>query len=95
MKINIKTNNGIKQVNCYKTQYKNIVIAELKDIGGDGCCYSITHYPTGVALCSKRYIRKKDVMQELHEVIEQIKNTEYGKNIKKYCKKYGIERINF
>lgn len=47
MKCNIRTiGRGVKEVQCYKTGYKNVVIAKV-----DEHCYSITHWQTGIALC--------------------------------------------
>lgn len=42
MKCNIRTiGRDIKEVQCYKTGYKNVVIAKV-----DEYCYSITHWQT-------------------------------------------------
>lgn len=68
MKCNIKTIGGIKEVQCYKTGYKNVVIAKV-----DEHCYSITHWQTGIALSYERYERKEDAMDDLPEVIEEVR----------------------
>ena len=74
MKCNIRScDRNTKEVQCYKTGYKNVVIAKV-----DEHCYSITHWQTGIALSCDRYKRKKDAMDDLPEVIE--------KNKKNKCK---------
>ena len=89
MKCNIRTiGRGVKEVQCYKTGYKNVVIAKL-----DEYCYSITHWQTGIALSYDRYKRKKDAMDDLPEVIEKIRKTKV--NIKQFCKRKELEQINF
>ena len=89
MKCNIRSCDGnTKEVQCYKTGYKNVVIAEV-----DEHCYSITHWQTGIALSCDRYKRKKDAMDDLPEVIEKIRKTNV--NIKQFCKERNLEQINF
>lgn len=89
MKCNIRTlERGVKEVPCYKTEYKNIVIAKL-----DEHCYSITHWQTGIALSLERYERKKDAVNAIPETIEKVKGTNL--NIKQYCKKHKLKQINF
>lgn len=68
MKCNIRTIGGVKEVQCYKTGYKNVVIAKVNEH-----CYSITHWQTGMALYYERYRRKKDAMNDLSEVIEEVR----------------------
>ena len=71
MKCNIRTcDRNTKEVQCYKTGYKNVVIAKVGEH-----CYSITHWQTGIALSYDRYKRKKDAMDDLPEVIEKIRKT--------------------
>ena len=88
MKCNIKTIGGIKEVQCYKTGYKNVVIAKV-----DEHCYSITHWQTGISLSHYRYWRKENAMDDLPEVIEKIRKTNV--NIKQFCKERNLEQINF
>lgn len=89
MKCNIRTcDRNTKEVQCYKTKYKNVVIAKL-----DEHCYSITHWQTGIALSFDRYKRKKDAMDDLPEVIEKVRKTNV--NIKQFCKKHKLKQINF
>lgn len=58
MLCNIRTiERGIKEVPCYKTEYKNVVITKI-----DEHCYSITHWQSGVSLSYDRYRRKKQSM---------------------------------
>lgn len=88
MKCNIRTTKGeIKEVPCYKTEYKNVVITKV-----DEHCYSITHWQTGVAL-SNSYRRRKDAFDDLSEVIEKIRKTKV--NIKQFCKENKLKQINF
>lgn len=89
MKCNIRTiKNEIKEVPCYKTEYKNVVITKI-----DEYRYSITHWQTGVALSSNRYRRRKDAFDDLPEVIEKIRKTKV--NIKQFCKENKLKQINF
>lgn len=88
MKCNIRTIGGIKEVQCYKTGYKNVVIAKV-----DEYCYSITHWQTGMALYYERYERKEDAMDCLSEVIEEVRKTNV--NIKQFCKEHKLKQINF
>lgn len=89
MKCNIRTiGRGVKEVQCYKTGYKNVVIAKV-----DEHCYSITHWQTGTALSYDRYRRKKDAMNDLSEVIEEVRKTNV--NIKQFCKEHKLKQINF
>ncbi len=86
---NIRTiERGTKEVPCYKTEYKNVVITKI-----DEHCYSITHWKSGVALSYDRYRRKKDAFDDLPEVIEKIRKTKV--NIKQFCKRKELEQINF
>lgn len=88
MKCNIKTIDGIKEVQCYKTGYKNVVIAKVVEH-----CYSITHWQTGIALSYDRYERKEDAMDDLPELIEEVRKTIV--NMKQFCKECKIKQINF
>lgn len=89
MKCNIRTIEGeIKEVPCYKTEYKNVVITKV-----DEHRYSITHWQTGVALSFNRYRRRKDAFDDLSEVIERIRKTKV--NIKQFCKEKKLKQINF
>lgn len=88
MKCNINTKDGVKEVLCYKTQYKNVVITKVGEH-----CYSITHWQTGIALGRERYSRKKDAFDDLPEVIEKIRKTKV--NIKQFCKEKKLKQINF
>ena len=89
MKCNIRTiKNEIKEVPCYKTEYKNVVITKM-----DEHYYSITHWQTGVALSSNRYRRRKYAFDDLSEVIEKIRKTKV--NIKQFCKENKLKQINF
>lgn len=89
MKCNIRTTErGIKEVPCYKTQYKNVVITKV-----DEHCYSITHWQTGIALGYERYSRKKDAVEALPGVVEKIRSLNI--NLKQYCKNRKIKQINF
>ena len=89
MKCNIRTcDRNTKEVQCYKTGYKNVVIAKV-----DEHRYSITHWQTGIALSYDRYKRKKDAMDDLPEVIEEVRKTNV--NIKQFCKEHKIKQINF
>ena len=89
MKCNIRTIKGTKEVPCYKTSYKNVVIAKIGEH-----CYSITHWQTGIALGYNRYSTKKDAERELPEVIEKIRSITAG-SMKQFCKQHGMEQINF
>ena len=90
MKCNIRTlgRGDIKEVLCYKTEYKNVVIAKL-----DEHLYSITHWQTGIALSMDRYTRKKDAIDALPEVIEKVRKT--NRSIKQFCKEKNLKQINF
>lgn len=89
MKCNIRTIGGkVKEVPCYKTKYKNVVIAKIEEH-----CYSITHWQTGVALSYNRYTKKKDAVVDLPEVIEKIRSLNI--NLKQFCKEKQIKQINF
>lgn len=59
----------------------------------DEHCYSITHWQTGIALSFDRYKRKKDAMDDLPEVIEEVRKTNV--NIKQFCKEHKLKQINF
>lgn len=88
MKCNIMTISGVKEVLCYKTEYKNVIIAKV-----DERCYSITHWQTGVALGCERYSRKKDAVEALPGVVEKIRSLNI--NLKQCCKNRKIKQINF
>lgn len=89
MKCNIRTiEREIKEVPCYKTEYKNVVITKV-----DEHCYSITHWQTGLALGYERYSRKKDAVEALPGVVEKIRSLNI--NLKQYCKNKKIKQINF
>lgn len=89
MKCNIRTvGRDIREVLCYKTEYKNVVIAKL-----DEHLYSITHWQTGIALSRDTYNRKKDAIDALPEVIKKIRKI--NMSMKQFCKKYNLKQINF
>lgn len=89
MKCNIMTiDRKVKEVLCYKTEYKNVIIAKV-----DEHCYSITHWQTGVALSCNRYTKKKDAVTDLPEVVEKIRSLNI--NLKQLCKEKQIKQINF
>lgn len=89
MKCNIITvGRDTREVPCYKTEYKNVVIAKL-----DEHLYSITHWQTGIALSRGIYKRKKDAIDALPEVIEKIRET--NMSIKQFCERYNLKQINF
>lgn len=88
MKCNIITKDGVKEVFCYKTQYKNVVITKV-----DEHCYSITHWQTGIALGYERYSRKEDAVEALPGVVEKVRSLNI--NFKQYCKNSKIKQINF
>lgn len=92
MKCNIRTIRGTKEVPCYKTEYKNVVICKL-----DNRCYSITHYKTGIALSSDRYATKKEAMNDIESVINEVRKVlkENKTTIKQFCRQREIEQINF
>lgn len=46
--------NVTKEVPCYKTKYKNVVITKI-----DKNCYSVTHWQTGIAISQNPYKKKK------------------------------------
>lgn len=78
---------------CYKTNYKNIVIVKLENR-----CYSITHYQTGVAIEYTRYTSKQKALVSLDDVIHKVREELERNNIKslkQYCKQNGIKQINF
>lgn len=88
MKCNIRTiGRGAKEVLCYKTKYKNVVITKTGEH-----CYSITHWQSGIAL-SFGYRRRKDAFDDLPKVIEKIRKTKV--NIKQFCKEKELKQINF
>ena len=78
----------IKEVLCYKTEYKNVVITKV-----DERRYSITHWQTGTALSSNGYRRRKDAFDDLPKVIERARKTKI--NIKQFCKRNKLKQINF
>lgn len=89
MKCNIMTiGRKVKEVPCYKTEYKNVIIAKV-----DEHHYSITHWQTGVALSYNRYTNKRDAISDLPEVIEKIRSLNI--NLKQFCKEKQIKQINF
>lgn len=88
MKCNIKTTKEIKEVLCYKTEYKNVVITKI-----DEHCYSITHWQTGIALSPGIYRKRKDAFDDLPKVVEKIRKTKV--NMKQFCKEYKLKQINF
>lgn len=89
MKCNIRTiEREIKEVPCYKTEYKNVVITKV-----DEHCYSITHWQTGIALGYETYSRKKDAVEALPGVVEKIRSLNI--NLKQYCKNRKIKQVNF
>lgn len=92
MKCNIMTNKGVKEVKCYKTQYKNVVIAKTIDEK-----WSITHYQTGFALGFERFVKKADAIEALPKTIKIAKKSisKSGCSMKQLCKKQGIKQINF
>ena len=93
MKCNISTyDRNTKEVQCYKTGYKNVVIAKL-----DEQCYSITHWQTGIALSFNRYETKQEAINDIESVINELRKTlkENKTTIKQFCKEKEIEQINF
>lgn len=89
MKCNIRTiKKEIKEVPCYKTEYKNVVITKI-----DEHCYSITHWQTGIALSFDEYRRRKDAVEALPGVVEKVRSLNI--NLKQYCKNRKIKQINF
>lgn len=69
MKCNIRTiSRGVKEVQCYKTGYKNVVITKL-----DEYCYSITHWQTGISLSFDRYETKQEAMNDIESVINEVR----------------------
>ena len=93
MKCNIRTcDRNTKEVQCYKTGYKNVVICKL-----DNRCYSITHYKTGIALSFDRYETKQEAINDIESVINEVRKglKENKTTIKQFCKRKEIEQINF
>ena len=93
MKCNIRTcDRNTKEVQCYKTGYKNVVIAKL-----DEHCYSITHYKTGIALSFNRYETKQEAINDIESVINEVHKglKENKTTIKQFCKRKELEQINF
>lgn len=92
MTCNIMTNGReLKQVKCFKTKHKNIVICKLDNR------YSITHYKTGIALSHDRYLTKKEAINDIENVIKEVRKSLKEKKItlKQYCKQKGIKQVNF
>lgn len=90
---NIRTcEKGTKQVKCFKTKYKNIVICKLNNK-----CYSITHYKTGIALSFDRYSTKKEAINDVESTVKEVNKRlkENKTTIKQFCKQKEIEQINF
>lgn len=81
-----------KQVKCFKTKYKNIVICKLNNR-----YYSITHYKTGVALSFDRYKTKKEAINNIESTIKEVNRRlkENKTTMKQFCKQKEIEQINF
>lgn len=93
MKCNIRTiDRGVKEVQCYKTGYKNVVITKL-----DEYCYSITHYKTGIALSFNRYATKQEAINDIESVINEVRKElkENKTTIKQFCERKELEQINF
>lgn len=96
MKCNIRTiGRGVKEVQCYKTGYKNVVIAKLDE--DDEHCYSITHWQTGIALSFDRYETKQEAINDIESVINEVRKElkENKTTIKQFCKRKELEQINF
>lgn len=90
MKCYIRTiDRKTKEVLCYRTQYKNVVVTKITEERNP--CYSVTHYPTGIALSKDRYKTKKEAFNNLDNIIKLARQ----KDIKQLCKKFGFDRINF
>lgn len=63
----------------------------------DNRCYSITHWQSGIALSYNRYKRKKDAMDDIESVINEVHKglKENKTTIKQFCKRKELEQINF
>lgn len=93
MKCNIRTiGRGTKEVPCYKTEYKNVVITKI-----DEHCYSITHYKTGISLSFNRYATKQEAINDIESVINEARKglKENKTTIKQFCRQRELEQINF
>ena len=77
---------------CYKTKYKNVVIVKLKNR-----CYSITHYPTGIAISYERYTSVNKALLDLDDRVNSVKECLKNNNItlKQIYRKHKIKKINF
>lgn len=77
---------------CYKTKYKNIVIVKLENR-----CYSITHYPTGMAIDYERYTSVNKALLDLDDKVNSVKECLKNNNItlKQFCRQHKIKKINF
>ena len=84
-----------KLVSCYKTKYKNVVIAKV-EVKEYVDIYSITHYPTGIALSHDRFISKEEAFNSLDKVVNNVRKllNENNMTIKQYCISRNLERIN-
>lgn len=96
MKCYIRTiDRKTKLVPCYKTKYKNVVIAKVKEKSYVDI-YSITHYPTGIALLFDGFVSKEDAFESVDEVVENVRKLLNKNNMtmKQYCINHNLERIN-
>lgn len=84
-----------KLVSCYKTKYKNVVIAKV-EVKEYVDIYSITHYPTGIALSYDRFTSKEEAFNSLDKVVNNVRKLLNKNNmtLKQYCINHNLERIN-
>ena len=84
-----------KLVSCYKTKYKNVVIAKV-EVKEYVDIYSITHYPTGIALSYDRFTSKEEAFNSLDKVVNNVRKLLNKNNmtLKQYCINQNLERIN-
>ena len=96
MKCYIRTiDRKTKLVPCYKTKYKNVVIVKVEEKSYVDI-YSITHYPTGIALSYDRFVSKEDAFESVDKIVENVRKSLNKNNmtIKQYCINHNLERIN-
>ena len=84
-----------KLVSCYKTKYKNVVIAKV-EVKEYVDIYSITHYPTGIALSYDRFTSKEEAFNSLDKVVNNVRKLLNKNNmtLKQYCINHNLEKIN-
>lgn len=84
-----------KLVSCYKTKYKNVVIAKV-EVKEYVDIYSITHYPIGIALSYDRFTSKEEAFNSLDKVVNNVRKLLNKNNmtLKQYCINHNLERIN-